>query len=127
MTMDKKLKILIVEDEIIIALRLEEELRRLGHHVVGSVVTGEEAIGLTEETQPDIILMDIHLASPMNGLEAARQIRTVSPVPFVFITGYPDEKLQAEAVKLQPAVYIVKPILNYEMRMAINLMTGKSG
>jgi len=90
------------------------------------VVTGEEAVQLTEQAQPDIILMDIRLASNMNGLEAARKIRTYSQVPIIFITGYPDEMLREQAAKLQPAVYIVKPILNYEMRTAINLMMSKS-
>ena len=124
--MDKTLKILVVEDEELIAIRLVEELTRLGHHVVGSVVTGEAGVQLAEQEQPDIILMDVRLAGEMDGLEAAQRIRTSSTVPFIFITGYPDEKLKEEADRLQPAVYIVKPILNYEMRTAINLMRGKT-
>jgi CheY-like chemotaxis protein len=125
--MDKTLKILIVEDEELIAIRLVEELTRLDHTVVGSVVTGEEAIQRAEQEKPDVILMDIRLAGEMDGLEAAQRIRTGSNAPIIFTTAYPDERLQEEVARLQPAVYIVKPILNYEMRMAIKLMMNRSG
>jgi CheY-like chemotaxis protein len=125
--MDKKLKVLIVEDEELIAIRLVEELTRLGHTVIGPVVTGEEAVQRAEQEQPDVILMDIRLAGETDGLEAAQRIRTGSNAPIIFTTAYPDERLQEETARLQPAVYIVKPILNYEMRMAIKLMMDRSG
>ena len=94
-------RILIVEDEYIVAADLEMKLTRLGYQVVGSAVTGEEAIVLAERHRPDVVLMDVQLQGRMNGVEAAETIRTKVCVPIIFITAFggmlPGEK-QAEAV-----------------------------
>ena len=94
-------RILIVEDEYIVAADLEMKLTRLGYQVVGSTVTGEEAIVLAEKHRPDVVLMDIQLQGRMNGMEAAETIRTINRIPIIFITAFagmlPGGK-QAEAV-----------------------------
>ena len=67
-------KVLIVEDEQVVAENLEQRLRELGYQLSGSVTSGEEAVDLAAERQPDVVLMDIHLAGRMSGIEAARRI-----------------------------------------------------
>ena len=81
-------RILIVEDEFIVAADLEMKLTRLGYQVVGSAVTGEDAIALAEKHRPDLVLMDIQLQGRMNGTEAAETIRTKHRIPIIFITAF---------------------------------------
>lgn len=81
-------RILIVEDEHIIAADLEMKLTRMGYQVVGSAVTGEEAVVLAEKHQPDAILMDIKLQGRLNGLEAAEAIRIKNSIPIIFISAF---------------------------------------
>lgn len=81
-------RILIVEDEQIIAADLEIKLTRMGYQVVGSAVSGQEAIGLAERHRPDVILMDIQLEGRMNGMEAAETIRAGTRIPIIFITAF---------------------------------------
>ena len=81
-------RILIVEDEYIIAADLEMTLGSMGYEVAGFAVTGEEAVRLAETQRPDLVLMDIQLQGPMDGLEAAKAIRSRSPVPIIFITAF---------------------------------------
>jgi CheY-like chemotaxis protein len=81
-------RILIVEDEFIVAADLEMNLNRLGYQVVASAITGEEAIALAERHRPDIVLMDIQLQGRMNGTEAAETIRAGNRIPIIFITAF---------------------------------------
>ena len=81
-------RILIVEDEFIVAADLEMKLNRLGYRVVGSAVNGEEAIALAERHRPDLVLMDIQLQGDMNGMEAAETIRAGNRIPIIFITAF---------------------------------------
>jgi two-component system cell cycle sensor histidine kinase/response regulator CckA len=81
-------RILIVEDELLIVEDLKHKLRRLGHTVVAHSATGETAIQKVAETKPDIVLMDVRLRGDMNGIEAARRIREVEPIPIVYVTAH---------------------------------------
>lgn len=81
-------RILIVEDEFIVAADLEMKLRRLGYQVVGSAITGEEAIALAERHRPDVVLMDIKLQGRIDGFEAAETIRTRNRTSIIFITAF---------------------------------------
>ena len=81
-------RILIVEDESIVRLDLQNRLERLGYTVIGGAATGEEAIAKAVELGPDLVLMDVTLAGPMNGIEAARQIRAVRNTPVIYVTAY---------------------------------------
>jgi DNA-binding response OmpR family regulator len=85
---DMSARILIVEDEHIVAADLEMKLTQLGYQVVGSAITGEEAISLAERFRPDVVLMDIQLRGPMDGTEAADAIRTGSGTPIIFVTAF---------------------------------------
>ena len=106
----KKQKILIVEDEIIIALNLKKLIMRLGNYDCASVSSGEHAVKLSKSFEPDLIFMDINLKGKINGIEAARQIRTKKDVPVVFVSAYTDEETIEEAKRTNPAVYLTKPI-----------------
>jgi CheY-like chemotaxis protein len=81
-------RILIVEDEYIVAADLEMKLAGMGYQVVGPAVTGEEAIVMAHKYRPDVVLMDIQLQGRMNGTEAATMIRTQSRTPIIFITAF---------------------------------------
>src|SRR4051812_34960318 len=81
-------RILIVEDESIVQLDLQNRLERLGYAVVGVASRGEEAIAKAVELGPDLVLMDVSLDGPMDGIEAARQIRAVRNTPVLYVTAY---------------------------------------
>lgn len=81
-------RILIVEDELLVASDLEARLNQLGHQVVGIATTGEEAIAIAERHRPDVVLMDIQLAGQMDGQQAAHVIQAAMPVPVIFLTAF---------------------------------------
>lgn len=110
-------KILLAEDEALTALALQELLADYGHQVE-FVATGAKVLESVAADRPDLILMDIGLAGPMNGLEAARQVRAQYPIPIVFMTGYADKKHMDEAALLSK-VYVTKPMGIEEVVQAI--------
>lgn len=114
------IKILIVEDEVIIAMRFEVFFIRRGYQVINSVTTGEEAVKIAREKKPDVVLLDINLRGLMNGIEAATLIYEELKIPIIFMTGYSDESLRKEAAKVNPLGYFMKPINMYEVISAIN-------
>ena len=100
-------KVLIVDDEIIIARELEARLQSMGYSVVGIASSGAEAIQRAGETQPDLILMDIVLKGDMNGVEAAAEIRRRWQIPIIYVTAYTDKRTLDDAKATQPFAYIV--------------------
>jgi CheY-like chemotaxis protein len=109
-----KARILVVEDESIVQLDLQQQLRRLGHTIAGSAVSGEEAIAKAAELQPDLVLMDIRLEGPMDGVEAARRIRAAREVPILFVTAHAPDLLGT-----QQGV-VTKPFRAAELQAAIS-------
>lgn len=103
-------KVLIVEDEMIIALMIEKMIINLGHTVIDKVTTGEAAIEVAEKSKPDIILMDIRLQGELDGIEAMERIREHSEVPVIFITGNSDESYRKRVEKTDPLDFLTKPI-----------------
>jgi two-component system, response regulator PdtaR len=118
-------KILIVEDEAIIALQMKIQLSRLGYVVCDTVGTAEQAIARARECAPDLILMDIHLHGVMSGADAMLEIRAFSQAPVIFMTGYPDEEVEESAARSQPAGYLVKPINSADLVKAVQGWVGK--
>ena len=88
-----KIKILIVEDEIITAKALKQRLENMNHSVVGIVGNGEDAIQKAGETSPDIILMDIVLKGNMDGIETAKKIMNIYNIPIIYLTSYYDDEI----------------------------------
>ena len=105
-----KERILIVEDEMIIALSIQKTLERLGYSVPGIAVTGEDAIGMAKDLSPDLVLMDIILSGDMDGIEAARRIRMRSDQPIIYLTANADGATVERARDTQPYGYLNKPV-----------------
>jgi PAS domain S-box-containing protein len=118
-------RILIVEDQRLIAADLESTLKRLGYDVVGSASTGEEAVPKAAEIAPDLILMDVRLRSDMDGIEAADAIRKRMDVPIVYLTAYADEQTIVRAKATGPFGYLVKPFDERELYAAIEVAIAK--
>jgi CheY-like chemotaxis protein len=111
-------RILIVEDESIVRLDLQNRLERLGYAVVGVASRGEEAVAKALELGPDLVLMDVSLAGPMNGIEAARQIRAVRNTPVIYLTAYAAALGESERKQfLGPC--LSKPFRTNELQSAI--------
>jgi CheY-like chemotaxis protein len=112
-------RILLVEDESLIAKDLERRLQRMGYLVIVLAVTGLDAIHQTLEHQPDVVLMDIRLQGQMDGIEAAAFIRTHLNIPVVYMSAYVDEETLARASATRPAGYLRKPFTERQLRLAI--------
>ncbi len=119
----EKARILIVEDERIIAQGVGETLRKLGYEVAGIASSGVEAIQKATDFYPDLVLMDIVLKGEMDGIEAAEQIRTRLDIPSIFMTAYDDETILKRAKVTEPYGYILKPFeergLHANIQMAL--------
>jgi CheY-like chemotaxis protein len=116
MALNNPARVLIVEDERLVALDLERQLRGLGCMVVGLVSTGLEAINQTLEHRPDIILMDIRLHGQMDGIEAVSSIRQRAEVRIIYMSAYIDETTLARARVTEPAAFLHKPFNRYALQ-----------
>jgi len=116
-----KQRILIVEDERIVAKDIRDSLNNFGYEVVDLVVSGEEAIKKAEEHHPDLVLMDIMLKGAMTGIEVAKHIRTTILIPVVFLTAYADEQTLQSAKLSEPFGYIIKPFEDAELHSTIQM------
>jgi CheY-like chemotaxis protein len=113
-------RILLVEDESLIAKDLERRLQRMGYLVIVLAVTGLDAIHQTLEHQPDVVLMDIRLQGQMDGIEAAAFIRTHLNIPVVYMSAYVDEETLARASATHPAGYLRKPFTERQLQLALD-------
>jgi signal transduction histidine kinase/CheY-like chemotaxis protein len=113
-------KILVVEDEHLVALDLELRLGRMGHAVVVSH-SGEEAVETCARSPFDLVLMDIKLRGPIDGIEAARQIRHAYDIPIIYLTAYADNHTLERARFTEPYGYILKPFQERELKAAIEM------
>lgn len=123
--MDRE-KILVVEDESIIAMDIQMTLQSLGYDVPCVASTGEEAIAKVSKHKPDLILMDINLEGEMNGIEAAVIIRSRFKVPVVFLTAFADSKTLESAKKAEPLGYITKPFNDTDIRVTVEMALYKA-
>lgn len=112
-------KILVVEDEKIIAINLKESLESLGYTVVGIAASGKKAIAKAAEFSPDLVLMDIRLKGDMDGIAAAQQIWDNFSIPAIYITGHSDQSTLERAKVAAPFGYILKPVKEQELYVAI--------
>ncbi len=123
--MPKTPRILIVEDERIVAMDLERVLTELGFAVVGMVSNGKDAIAQAHENPPDLVLMDIMLEGEMDGIETAQQIRSERDIPLVYLSAHADERLTEKAKATEPYAYLVKPYTPRELRASIEMALHK--
>lgn len=114
-------RILVVEDDAIIQQDIEHTLLRQGYLVCGTAQSGSEAIAAAETLAPDLILMDVRLGAPPEGIEAAAVIRKRRDVPVVFLTAHSDEATLARAKQVSPQGYLLKPFDERELRVAVEV------
>jgi len=117
--------ILIVEDEKILAADLESKLRELGYRVASVAASGEEAVRLAQERSPSLVLMDVRLSGTMDGVEAARQIQQITPIPIVYLTAYSDLFLRNPSVMQPPGLCVSKPFLISDLRDVMEIALRK--
>lgn len=114
-------RILIVEDQLIIAMDLQQILVNLGYEVSGIINTGEESIEFVKNSKPDLVLMDIMLSGSIDGIAAAEVIHKTLDVPIIYLTAHSDEKSLERAHVTGPYGYIVKPIQERELYTSIEI------
>lgn len=114
-------KILVVEDEQIIALELKDRLTHMGHRVVGVAAAGQEAVEQARSQKPDLVLMDIKLQGPMDGIDAAKAILSEVDIPVVYLTAFADEPTVQRAKATAPYGYILKPFQERELQIVIEV------
>ncbi|MFH0865383.1 MAG: response regulator [Bacteroidota bacterium] len=120
-----KLKILVVEDESIVAKDIQNSLKKLGYTVPTIVASGEKAIEEVEQSRPDLVLMDIMLKGDINGVEAANAIRENYDIPVIFLTAYADDNTLSKAKIAEPYGYIIKPFKEKELQTTIEMAMYK--
>ena len=120
----KMAKILITEDERIIAEDLRLTLQSFGHEVAAICTTGEEAITKTRELHPDLIVMDIKLKGKLSGIEAAHILKS-SKIPVIFCTAYSDHKTIIRAMSIDHSGYLIKPIMENELKYILDRVLNK--
>ena len=114
-------KIMVVEDEIIIAMDIVEDLKSLGYQVTEVVTSGEKAIQKAAEIKPDLILMDIILKGNIDGITAASEIYNNLKIPIVYLTAHTDEKTLLRAKCTRPFGYIIKPFERRDLQTTIEM------
>lgn len=113
--------ILVVEDETIVAKDIQQTLCRLGYDVPATATSGAEAVRKAAEIQPDLVVMDIVLKGPMDGVETARELRTRFDMPIIYLTAYADDHTLQRAKDTAPGGYLLKPFQPSELRPTIEM------
>lgn len=121
-----KTRILIAENESIIAQDLQQRLQNWGYEVIAVVSSGKEAIQKVEENNPSIVLLNIGLNGEIDGIEAATEIHSLFRVPIVYLTGYADERTKKRARIAEPYGYIIKPFEDRELHTAVEMALLKA-
>lgn len=117
----KNIRVLVVEDEPVIAADLEDRLTEMGFEVAKSCDTGEEALQFLQGGATDLVLMDIQLDGKLDGIETARKIRESNNLPIIFLTSNADEATFTRAKTTLPAAFLTKPFRGKDLKHAIEL------
>lgn len=118
-------RIMLVEDEMIVAMDIRQRLERMGYEVVAHAISGDEAIRLAKETKPNLVLMDIKIQGKMDGIETAVMIRKNRDIPVIYVTAYSDEGTLKRARLTEPFGYLIKPFEDRELRSIIEIAIYK--
>jgi two-component system, response regulator PdtaR len=121
-----KPRIMVVEDEYVVAVDLQKALEDLGYEVSAVESSGKAAIDKAGRIDPDLILMDIYLKGKMNGIEAAERIRTNFKTPIVYLTAYANKEILDEAKVAEPFGYLVKPFNRSSLKSTIEMALNKA-
>ena len=118
-------KILVVEDEGIVARSIKSRLELLGYEVPAVVTRGEEVLEVVQKVHPDLVLLDIRLQGKMDGVEVAQQLRAKYDCPLVYLTAYCDDETLDRAKHTQPEGFIVKPFSHADLKATIEMALYK--
>jgi PAS domain S-box-containing protein len=116
---------MVVEDDRVVARDIQQQLKRMGHQVVGTAARGEDAVSLALNNDPDLVLMDIRLEGEIDGIDAAQQIRERCGSPVVFLTAYTDDETVGRASRAEPFGYLLKPFDESQLRTTIEMALYK--
>lgn len=119
--MNRPSRILVVEDESIVAFNLQQRLAQLGYDVPAIAVSGEECMEMFSQTQPDLVLMDIHIEGDMDGIETATRLNQDTSVPVIYLTAYSEDSTLERARKTRPYGYLIKPFSERELHATIQM------
>lgn len=114
-------KVMVVEDERIVAFNLKQRLMKMGYDVPAVVASGEQALTCLGKDSPDIVLMDINIDGDIDGIQTAERIGEMSPVPVVYLTAHSEETTLARARSTRPYGYLIKPFSERELHATIQM------
>lgn len=115
----RSLRVLVVEDEFFISLHVKELLETLGHTVVAIAVSADEAVNIASKERPDVVLMDIRLIGPRDGIEAADEIQTRFGIGSIFVTANTDADTLKRAQAIKPIALLQKPLTEDRLRIGL--------
>ena len=121
-----KARIIVVEDEGIVALQIKEGLISAGYEVPAIADSGKEALKIVADTEPDLVLMDIHLKGSIDGIQAAAKIKEIYNIPVIYLTAFSDDATVERAKKTEPYGYILKPVSERSLELAIEMTLQKA-
>ena len=119
------LKILIVEDEMLIAANLAMQLENIGYEILGIIPRGEDALIAVKKERPDLVLMDINLKGEIDGIETASRMQMLGPIPIIYLTANSDEANFSRAKATNPYAFLSKPFKKLDLKHAIELASDK--
>ena len=120
-------RILVVEDERIVAMDMEMQLVAFGYEVTGIAASGKEALRLAETTKPDLVMMDIHLRGTLDGFGTAAELKQTSEVAIIFVTAFGNEEAQRRAKAASPHGYLIKPYRPEDLHAAVSAVFEPHG
>jgi CheY-like chemotaxis protein len=119
-------RIMVVEDDVIIASLIESRLKKIGYTVSGIFDTGEDAIAGAAELKPDLVLMDIRLRGEIDGIDAAGEITSRLGIPCIFLTSYSDTDTIERAKAVKPEGFVLKPFTDDALRSSIEIAFSRN-
>lgn len=125
-TLDERPKILIVEDESIVALHIQNSLKHLGYDILDTASSGEQALKIIEREKPDLTLMDIQLSGKLDGIETAEILFREYQIPVIYLTAFADESTIARAKYTEPYGYLIKPFEEKDLRGTLEMALFKN-
>jgi DNA-binding LytR/AlgR family response regulator len=119
------MKILIVEDQMLIAANIANQLEGIGYEVVGIIPRGEEAVKFVQNEKPDLVLMDINLKGELDGIETAQRMQQDGQIPIIYLTANSDDAHFERAKETNPYAFISKPFKKLDLQRAIELASAR--
>ena len=118
-------KVLIVEDESIVALEIANYIRGLGYEVLDFVVNAKDAMAIVKMEDIDLILMDVYIKGDVDGIACAKSIKELKNIPIIYISAFSDDETLERAIATEPSSYLVKPFNRKELKVAMRIATKK--